>query len=310
MERDVLCSTADVELVYMDDPAAVPELVPRADALIVSHYPQFTAAVLRRLPRARVLVRNGVGFDNVDAEAARELGIPVCNVPDYGTEEVADHALTFALALVRRLHVAVTDVRAGHWFWPVVAPVPRIRGLAFGIVGCGRIGTAAALRAKAFGFRVQFYDPYLASGYEKAIGVARCATLDELLQSSDVLSLHAPLTSQTRGMLGEREFSQMKRGALLVNTARGPLVQEQALLVALDSGNLAGAALDVLENEPRYHPGLLRHPNCLITPHMAFYSEAALVDMRTGAARTALEALNGGLPRNVVNGVTRPRTIV
>jgi phosphoglycerate dehydrogenase-like enzyme len=111
-------------------------------------------------------------------------------------------------------------------------------------------------------------------------------------------------------MLGEREFSRMKRGTLLVNTARGPLVQEQALLAALDSGNLAGAALDVLENEPRYHPGLLRHPNCLITPHMAFYSEAALVDMRKGAARTALEALNGGLPRNVVNGVTRPRTIV
>jgi phosphoglycerate dehydrogenase-like enzyme len=309
LELGVLADKADVELVYMDDPEVVPDPVFRADGLIVAHYPKISAKVLRRLFKVRVIVRNGVGFDNVDTQVACELGIPVCNVPDYGTEEVADHALTFTLALVRRLSVAAADVRAGNWVWQVSAPVPRIRGQVFGVVGCGRIGTAAALRAKSFGFRVLFFDPYLPSGYEKAIGVGRCATLRELLQISDVVSLHAPLTEETRGMIGESEFAVMKRGSVLVNTARGPLVREQALLTALRAGALAGAALDVLEREPRYDPAILEQPNCIITPHMAFYSEESLVDMRTGSARTTLIALEGALPPNIVNGVTQPRAV-
>ncbi len=171
------------------------------------------------------------------------------------------------------------------------------------MVGCGRIGTAAALRAKAFGFHVQFFDPYLGSGYEKALGVDRVPTLGGLLHSSDVVSLHAPLTAETRGMLGEAEFALMKSGALLVNTARGALVRETALLAALERGQLWGAGLDVMEREPAFRREILDHPNCLVTPHMAFYSGEALREMRETAARIVLRVLEGGLPANVVNGV-------
>jgi phosphoglycerate dehydrogenase-like enzyme len=211
------------------------------------------------------------------------------------------------LALQRRLYSCITAVRAGNWSWKTARSGRRLRGQRFGVVGCGRIGTAVALRAKVFGFRVQFYDPYVPSGYEKAIGLERATTLDELLEISDVVTLHAPLTAETRGMIGKAELERMKPGAFLVNTARGPLVQERALISALNSGRLSGVALDVVENEPAFSPELLADANCLITPHAAFYSEEALHDMRANAARTVLRVLLGGAPVNVVNGVVRAR---
>jgi phosphoglycerate dehydrogenase-like enzyme len=167
-----------------------------------------------------------------------------------------------------------------------------------------------ALRAKAFGFRVLFYDPYLASGYEKALGVERVSALGELLEAADLVSLHAPLTAETRGMIGDSELARMKPGAFLINTARGPLIQERALLAVLQSGRLGGAALDVLESEPSFSPALLSHPNCAITPHAAFYSEESVRDMRVGAASIVRRVLEGGTPINVVNGIpaARPRT--
>lgn len=307
LEREVLGDAVDVALVCLRDSADAPPQLWEAGSVIVSHHPRISCQVLQNLRQARVIVRNGVGYDNVDVEAAAKLGIPVCNVPDYGTEEVADHALLLTLALERRLQAAVCEVRAGGWSWQAAVPGRRIRGQKFGVVGCGRIGTATALRAKAFGFHVQFFDPYVTSGYEKALGVGRVATLRELLHSSDVVSFHAPLTAETRGMLGEAEFALMKPGALLINTARGAVVKERALLAALERGQVGGAALDVVEQEPTFRRELLDHPNCIITPHMAFYSGEALREMRETAARIVLRVLEAGLPVNVVNGVTARR---
>ena len=303
IEAEVLKGIADVSLVRTADESVLPDTVWDADAVIVSHFPQLSAAALRRFQRLRMVVRNGVGFDNVDVAAARELGIPVCNVPDYGTEEVADHTLALTLALQRNVFPALQDVRRGTWQWRIAEPTRRLRGQRFGIVGAGRIGTATALRAKAFGFAVQFFDPYVASGYEKALGVDRCRDLSDLLRTSDVVSLHCPLSEETRGLIGRQEFEQMKRGSFLINTARGPVIREKDLLVALRSGHLGGVALDVVEREPSFDPQLLEFPNCLLTPHIAFYSKQSIVDMRTSSAQNIADTLKGGLPVNVVNHV-------
>ncbi|MEO8125840.1 MAG: NAD(P)-dependent oxidoreductase, partial [Bryobacteraceae bacterium] len=189
-------------------------------------------------------------------------------------------------------------------------PGRRLRGQRFGIIGCGRIGTAAALRAKALGFSVQFYDPYVSNGYEKAIGVARCATLDELLQTSDVVSLHCPLTTETRALIGLSQLRRMKPGAFLVNTARGPMIPEPELIEVLRTGHLGGVALDVLDKEPACSPELFSFPNCLVTPHLAFYSADSVAEMRASAARNVLRHLQGEGATNIVNGVApkRPAT--
>jgi phosphoglycerate dehydrogenase-like enzyme len=306
IEAEVLRDVASVSLVRTAEESVLPDSVFDADGVILSHFPRLSAPLLRRFRNLQLLVRNGVGFDNVDVDAARELGIAVCNVPDYGTEEVADHALTLTLALERNILPGLQDVRQGAWQWRIAESTRRLRGQRFGIVGAGRIGTATALRAKAFGFCVQFFDPYVPSGYEKAIGVERAKSLTDLLRTSDVVSLHCPLTDETRGLIGRTELEQLKRGSFLINTARGPVVREQDVLAALRSGHLGGVALDVVEREPAYDPQLLEFPNCIVTPHIAFYSKQAILDLRTSSAQNVADTLRGGAPVNVVNGV-KPR---
>lgn len=308
IETEILHDTADLIFAGAESPDSLPEMIHDAQALIVAPFTHITPATIAPLHNLRLVVRNGVGYDNIDAEGLATLGIPVSNVPDYGTEEVADHAMMLALALERKLLPALQDVRQGNWNWRVTEPVRRLRGQRFGIIGCGRIGTAVALRAKAFGFDVQFYDPYVASGYEKAIGVSRCSTLNELLASSDVVSLHCPVTRETRGLIGLAEIRAMKQGAFLINTARGPIVKEAGLIEMLRSGHLGGAALDVLEREPARDPELYTFPNFLVTPHEAFYSVEALEDMRVKSAQIVLQVLKGEEPINVVNGVTKATT--
>lgn len=303
IEAEVLRGIASISLVRTADESVLPESVFDADAIILSHFPRLTAPLLRRFQKLRVLVRNGVGFDNVDIDAAAEMGIAVCNVPDYGTEEVADHALALTLALERNVFPALEDVRKGVWQWRIAEPTRRLRGQRFGIVGAGRIGTATALRAKAFGFAVQFSDPYVPHGYEKAIGVERCRTLNQLLETSDVVSLHCPLTDETRGLIGRAELAQMRRGSFLINTARGPVVREQDVIAALQSGHLGGVALDVVEREPVYDAKLLEFPNCLLTPHIAFCSRQSIVDLRASSAQNVADTLRGSGPVNVVNRV-------
>jgi len=303
MEKEILGEAVEFIFLLTKDPHSLPAEVFDADALIVSRFPQLSRGLLESFRKVQMIVRNGVGYDNIDADAARELGIPICNVPDYGTEEVADFAILLTLALQRRLQQALRDVCAGNWSWRSAEPGRRLRGQRFGIVGCGRIGTAAALRAKALGFSVQFYDPDVSNGYEKAIGVARCATLDELLRSSDVVSLHCPLTRETRGIIGLAQLRSMKPGSFLVNTARGPMISEAELIEVLRTGHLGGVALDVLDHEPACSPELFSFPNCLITPHLAFYSADSVAEMRASAARNVLRHLQGFGPINVVNDV-------
>ena len=307
LEMEILCDEAELVFFLSKDPYSLPSDALDADALIVSRFPQLSQELLESFKKVQMIVRNGVGYDNIDADAAYRLGIPVCNVPDYGTEEVADFAILLTLALQRKLHQAVADVRDGNWSWRVAEPGRRLRGQRFGILGCGRIGTATALRAKALGFSVQFHDPYVSNGYEKAIGVARCATLDELLQTSDVVSLHCPLTVETRGIMGRSQLRSMKHGAFLVNTARGPMIPEAELIAVLRTGHLGGVALDVLDNEPVCSPELFNFPNCLITPHLAFYSADSVAEMRASAARNVLRHLQGFGAINIVNGVAPNR---
>jgi phosphoglycerate dehydrogenase-like enzyme len=255
------------------------------------------------MPNVAILVRNGVGYDTVDIAAAAEQGIPVANVPDYGTEEVADHAIALCLALVRRLRPLVEDIGRGNWRYQTAEDCRRIRGKIFGVIGCGRIGTATALRAKALGYHVTFYDPYLPSGYEKAIGTGRERSLEALLEAADVVSIHTPLTGETRHLIDTAQLRRMKKTAYLLNTARGPIIRQAALEEALTEGWIAGAGLDVLEHEPAGLDIYRRFPQCIVTPHSAFYSQESMIEMRRTSAGIVRDALEHGRYRNVVNGV-------
>ena len=230
IERPFLADVADLNTVWLDFNAPFPDEVLAADALILWHGPLITAGVIARLKHCRVIVRNGVGFDSVDIEAAAAAGIPVCNVPDYGTEEVADHALALTLALYRQLFPLDAEAKQLGWKIKVAPKMRRLRTQTFGIVGLGRIGTAAALRAKAFGFRVVFYDPHVPAGTHKAVGVERANSLAELFKQSDTVSVHCPLSAKTRGMIGAGEIALMKPGSFIVNTARGDIVQRRPCL--------------------------------------------------------------------------------
>jgi phosphoglycerate dehydrogenase-like enzyme len=302
IERAVLADAAEVKLMPVHEEREFAEIAGEIDGCIVPSHTQISHLSLGRMRRGTVVVRNGVGFDNVDVAAATRLGIVVCNVPDYGTEEVADHTIALMLALLRGLPEALADVAAGHWNWKVCLANRRLRDLSLGIIGCGRIGTAVALRAKAFGLRIGFYDPYVSAGYEKALGVCRSSDLNSLLEQSDVVCVHVPLTAETFHLIAATELARMKQGSFLINTARGPVVDGRALAEGLRSGPLAGAALDVIEKEPDVGEELRLQKKCLITPHCAFYSQESVIELRRKAAMIIRDVLNGKPARNVVTG--------
>ncbi len=301
VEAPFLADVADLKTVWLDFNAPFPPEVLNAHALILWHGPLATAAVLAQLKNCRAIIRNGVGFDSVDIAAAAKLGIPVCNVPDYGTEEVADHALALTLALYRQLFPLDAEAKQLGWKIENAAKMRRLRTQTFGLVGLGRIGTATALRAKAFGFRVVFFDPYAPAGTHKAVGIERVGSLDELLKISDTISIHCPLSTETRGMIGEKEIAQMKPGAFLVNTARGDIVQKAPVFAALRSGHLAGAGLDVVEAEPLRTAEEAATPNLIVTCHAAFCSPEGMVEMRSTSAKIARAAVLGEKVWNRVN---------
>jgi len=271
------------------------------------------AATINRLNHCKVIVRCGVGVDNVDCVAARARGIPVCNVPDYGTEDVADTAIAMMMTLARGTHLLSSRLRSqrGPWSYLQAAPFHRLRGQTFGVIGMGRIGTAASHRAKALGMSVVFYDPYVPDGWERSHGVRRAETLAELLPQANVLSLHCPATAETIGLIRADQIALMPRGSFLINTARGPLVDTAAILSAIRSGQLAGAGIDVLPVEPPEDDDPLImawrdpkdpcHDRVIITPHSAFYSEEGILDIRTKASHACRKALLGQPLRNVVN---------
>jgi phosphoglycerate dehydrogenase-like enzyme len=301
IERPILADVAELETVWLDFDAPFPAAVLAADALILWHGPRVDAKVVAQLAHCRVIVRNGVGFDSVDIAAAAQAGIPVCNVPDYGTEEVADHAIALTLALYRQLFPLDAEAKRLGWKIDVAPKMRRLRTQTFGLVGLGRIGTATALRAKAFGFRVVFFDPYVPTGTHKALGVERISSLEELLRIADTVSIHCPLTAETRGMIGAKEIAAMKPGAFLVNTARGDIVQKAPVFAALRSGHLGGAALDVVENEPLRTAEEAATPNLIVTCHAAFCSPEGMVEMRSTSAKIARAAVLGQPVWNRVN---------
>ncbi len=312
-ERRVLHGHAEVVALDIRRQSELNGQLDDADAVMIYHYLRLGSEQIERLRNCKVIVRPGVGYDNIDIAAARERGIPVCNVPDYGTEEVADSALAMAVSLARGTHFLNSRLRRGIGAWNVdqAAPIQRLRGRVFGIIGCGRIGAAAALRAKAFGFDVVIYDPPLRDGVEKSLGVRRVDSLEVLLRQSHVVSLHCPLTSETRGMIGTAELALMPQGGILVNTARGGVVDTAAVVAALADGKLAGAGIDVLEQEPPPEDSpVLRawrdpahpvHDRLLLNPHSAYYCEQGSEEFRTKGALEVLRALQGRPLRNQVN---------
>jgi C-terminal binding protein len=289
-----------------------------ADGLMIFRQ-RVTAADLARFTKLRCIVRMGAGYDVIDRKAAADRQVMVCNVPDYGTTEVADHAIALAMALRRGLflhHELQRRDPPAAWR-PVFDPmIRRTSSMTFGVVGLGRIGTAAALRAKALGYRVVFFDPYRSNGADLAIGVERAPTLEALLRRTDTLSVHAPLTPETCGMIGAAELALLPKGAVVVNTARGPIIDIDALAHALKSGHLSGVGLDVVPVEPPPFepsgepvPELIRayrarepwvEGRLVITPHSAFHTPEAWDDIRTKGAETMRAALLGPRPQNVI----------
>ena len=268
------------------------------DAMLVQYAP-ITAAVFEALPQLRLVSRYGVGVDSVDTEAAREHGVWVCNVPDYGTTEVSLHAVAMLLALLRNLAGHDREVRAGHWDYHLGGELRRPSSLTLGVVGLGRIGRMTGERAAPWFGAVVGYDPYLPDsawpqGFERL-------ELPDLFARSSAVTLHLPLTDTTRGLVGIDLLDRMPDGSYLVNTSRGGLVDVDALLSALDSGRLAGVALDVLPQEPppSDHP-LLNHPRALITPHVAWYSVEAELELRRKAAQNIVDWARTGRPTYAV----------
>ncbi|HEY5063697.1 MAG TPA: C-terminal binding protein [Xanthobacteraceae bacterium] len=263
-----------------------------ADAILVT-YAKLPGELLRQLKNCKAIGRFGLGVDNIDLPAAKELGIAVNYVPDYCLREVSDHAMALLLALARKVPFSNKLVQYGRWEVPPIVPLRRLEGQTLGLIGFGNIPRALAPKAKAFGLKVLTYDPYVNADAAAALGV-ETVSFDDLLAHSDFISVHAPLQPATRGLMNAKTFAKMKKGACLINTARGPLVDEAALVSALDSGQLGGAALDVVTTEPLAKDSpLLGRDNVILTPHTAFYSVEALEELQTKCASDVARVLSG-----------------
>ena len=263
-----------------------------ADAILVT-YAKLTRDILTQLTKCKAIGRFGLGVDNIDLPAAKEKGIAVNYVPDYCIREVSDHAMALLLALIRKIPLSNKLVQSGRWEMPAVVPIRRIEGTVLGLVGFGNIPRLVAPKAQAFGIKVIAFDPYAKPDIFKAANV-ESVDFDTLLKTADYISVHAPLLPATRGMMNADAFGKMKKGAYLVNTARGPLIDEPALIAALDAGQLGGAGLDVVATEPLAKDSkLLGRDNVIISPHTGFYSIEALNELQTKCAADVARVLSG-----------------
>jgi len=291
---------AHLELAPEPTPDAILRLARDADAILVT-YANITGDMIRQLTKCRVISRFGIGVDNVDIPEATKKGIVVTKVPDYCIDEVSDHTMALLLAIVRKIPFINAQVHSGTWKMPDVVPIHRLRGSVLGLVGFGRIPQLVAPKAQAFGMKVIAYDPYVQRDVCARAGV-ESVDFPTLLRMSDYVSVHSPLVPETRNLFNAEAFRQMKGTAYLVNTARGPIVDEGALAAALDAGQIAGAALDVMAQEPPPPDSpLFGRANVIITPHTSFYSEESLVELQTKAAQEVAAVLTGGTPKNPVN---------
>ena len=300
----------DVELVtgVVETPDELIALAKNADALVVSSREAVPRVVFEQLEKCQVITRMSVGIDHVDLEAATDHGVVVSHCPDYCTDEVADHAMALILTLNRRVVETNEDLHKGAWVdrsyhtqQILRGPMPPLRELTLGIVGFGRIGRSVGRRAKPFGLRIVVSDPYVDPAVAAEAGV-ELVSLDELAAQSDIITLHCPLTDETRGMIDSAFFDKVKPTAVLVNTARGGIVDMNAIAAALTDGRLAAAGLDVVVPEPLPSDSpLYSLPNVILTPHDAYYSERSRVQVRVDTLNAALSVLRGMYPRTVAN---------
>jgi len=259
------------------------------------------------MPKCRIIARYGIGVDTIDLDAATQAGIIVTNNPTYCIEEVAEQTMALILASARKIPFYDRMVRSGRWEVPPGKPIYRLVGRTLGLIGFGNIARQVAVRAAAFGLAVLYSDPFVKEGLFKVPGKA--VDLDTLLRDSDFVSLHPPLTPQTRKMIGETAFGKMKRTAVLINCARGPIVDTDALVQALDAKTIAGAALDTVDPEPLPDPHPLRgRDNVILTPHVAWYSEQAMAGLQAGAPGEVRRVLSGQWPLNVVNRAVKGKS--
>jgi phosphoglycerate dehydrogenase-like enzyme len=312
IEQSVLGKAAKIIILQEKNEQNILTQIEDADALLVWHEITLTKLSLSRMKKCKVIVRIGAGFDNVDIEFAAKKNIIVCNVPDYGTNDVADHTIALILNIYRNMENVLEKSRMGKlgWRWEVVKS-KRLTDQSLGIVGLGRIGTAVAMRAKSFGLKVLFYDPFVARGVEKSLGLERKDSIGELAEQSDIISFHTPLTEETRNMASKNLFSIMKKGSVIINTARGGIVNLDDLYAAMQSNIIWAVGFDVLPQEPPNEKNKLIKSwiqkddwvkdRMLITPHCAFYSPEAYIEMRKKAALEAQRVLEGKEPLNCIN---------
>ncbi|HEX9847554.1 MAG TPA: C-terminal binding protein [Acidimicrobiia bacterium] len=296
VERSILAEIGAEVTVASGNIDAVLEVAADADAVLNTYLP-WDARAISGLQRCRIIARYGIGVDNVDLDAAADAGIVVTNVPDYSVEEVATHALALILTTLRRVGAADRSVRSGTWSIDSFRPIHRLSTLTVGFIGYGRIARRLAAPLRALGAQLVAYDPYIDPGSD----LPPLVDLDELLGSADIVSLHLPLTPETRGLIGVAELARMKHSAILVNTSRGPLVDLDALTAALADGRLAGAGLDVFDVEPLDPDRVSGIRNLTVTPHMAYYSEEALEESQRKAATQVKKVLTGEQPDYRVN---------
>ena len=300
--EEAILKEAGASLVYGDakNETELIELARDADA-IINYLAKVTARVINSLERCQVIVRRGIGYDSVDVSAATAKGIPVVNVPEYCTDEVADHAMALLLSTARKVITGREQTKSGGWNFKELLPIPALKDSTLGLVGFGKIPRAVAARARCFGFKIQTSDPFIPAELAAEHGV-ELVNLDELLASSDFISIHAPLTNDTRGMISKREFALMKPSAVLINTARGPVVDEAALIEALKDKQIAFAALDVVTQEPPAADNPLRQlNNVTLTPHIAWYSERSAQVLGEKVGQEIVRVFKGYLPKSLVN---------
>ena len=311
IEQEVFGSKTEIHVTNATSSESIPdELWKNCDGILAWDQLEYPAELLEKLIKCKVIVRVGVGFDNIALLEAKKRNIVVCNVPDYGTEEVADHAIAFLLSLVRGLPEYTKKVQQRNWDRSNSMPF-RLRSKVMGVIGLGRIGTATANRAMAFGMKVIFYDPYINDGYDKALGVERVESLESIARMSDVISVHTPLSRETHGMINDRFLSHVEKQPIIINTARGVIIDISALERAMRKGVVKAAGLDVLPVEPSDDSQqlIVDYENnkewlkgrLVVTPHIAFYSPESYKEMREKAAMEALRVINGEKARNCVN---------
>jgi D-3-phosphoglycerate dehydrogenase len=301
IEKSVL-KEIDGELILSPskNPEDIIKLAKDADALVTT-YAQITREIIEKMEKCKIIVRTGIGFDNIDIKAASEKGIYVANVPDYCWDEVSDHAMSLILALQRKILTLDKEVKNGNWSFEKAKPILGLRGQTLGLIGFGNIPKTLAKKAQAFGFNIVASDPFVTQEAADSYNV-KMMPQEELIKISDVISFHAPLTDDTYHTANEEFFNLMKNSAFLINTARGPLVDASALYNALKGNKIAGAALDVMEIEPPVKDNLLLTlDNIILTPHTAFYSEASSLNLRKLAYEEVVRVLKGNTPKNCVN---------